>query len=376
MTATVLFWAAALFIAYTYFGYPLLIAALASRRPLPSCPLLDDAALPRVTIVMAAYNEAQRLPAKIANLRALDYPQDKVDIVVVSDGSDDGSLDVLRALGGVHVLGYAQRQGKAVALNLALAAVPTEFVVFCDVRQELAPQAVRRLISDFCDPAVGAVSGELVHRPSDTHTGQHIGLYWRYEKAIRKAESRFHSTVGATGALYAIRTRDFSPLAPDTILDDFEIPMRITRSGKRTLLEPQALVYDVLQRESAAEKKRKIRTLSGNFQTFSRNFWLFSPAQNPVWLQFVSHKVFRLLVPYALLITLFSSALLTAPLYRLALLLQLGFYLLAATGRWLPAARRNRWVSFAEVFFDMNAAAIIALLTYVSGRASAKWEKT
>jgi cellulose synthase/poly-beta-1,6-N-acetylglucosamine synthase-like glycosyltransferase len=220
------------------------------------------------------------------------------------------------------------------------------------------------------------VSGELVHRASSTQTGQSIGLYWRYEKWIRKSESRLRSTVGATGALYAIRTHDFHPLPPDTILDDFEIPMRIARQGKRILLEPEAHVYDSLQTQSAAEKKRKIRTLTGNFQTFSRNPWLFSPWQNPLWFQFLSHKAFRLLVPYALALTLISSALVPSPFYHLALALQLGFYLLAAAGQWAPATRKSKLVSFAHVFFDMNAAAIVALLLFVSGRVSAKWEKT
>ncbi|WP_449369706.1 glycosyltransferase family 2 protein [Thiomonas sp.] len=376
MTAIILFWGAALFILYTYVGYPVLIGLLARRRPLVSCPLLDDAALPRLTLVMAGYNEAARLPGKIANLRSLDYPQDKIDILVVSDGSTDATATVLENVPGVRTLAYAQRQGKAHALNLALTQVQTEFVVFCDVRQDLEAGSVRRLISDFCDPAVGAVSGELVHRPSSTQAGQNIGLYWRYEKAIRKAESRFHSTVGATGALYAIRTCDFAPIPPDTILDDFEIPMQITRMGKRTLMEPQAHVYDTLQTESAAEQKRKIRTLTGNFQTFSRNFWLFNPAHNPVWFQFLSHKVFRLAVPYALILTLLTSALLPGLFYRLVLLAQVAFYLLAAAGHWAPALRRNPFVSFAHVFFDMNAAAMLALLQFAQGRADAKWEKT
>ena len=376
MTLLILFWGAALFIVYTYVGYPALIALLARRRPPFNCPLLDDASLPRITVVMAGYNEAARLPGKIANLRALDYPQDKVDILVVSDGSTDATPEVLGNLADVRLLSYPQRQGKAYALNLGLTQVQTEFVLFCDVRQDLEAGSARRLLSDFCDPSVGAVSGELVHRPSSTQTGQNIGLYWRYEKAIRKSESRFHSTVGATGALYAIRTRDFAPIPPDTILDDFEIPMRITRAGKRTLMEPQAHVYDVLQAESAAEQKRKIRTLTGNFQTFSRNFWLFSPAHNPVWFQFLSHKVFRLFVPYALVITLITSAFLPGALYRFALLAQVAFYLLAAAGHWAPALRRNKFVSFAQVFFDMNAAAMLALLRFVQGRADAKWEKT
>ena len=375
-SAAIAFWISSLFIAYTYAGYPLLVAVLSRLCRRHPCPLLDDAALPRATIVMAAYNEGTRLAEKIRNLRALDYPQGKLDILVVSDGSTDGCADAVRDMAGVRVLAYPQRQGKAHALNLALAEVVTEFVVFCDVRQDLQAQAVRRLISDFCAADVGAVSGELVHRPGATQAGPSIGLYWRYEKWIRKSESRLHSTVGATGALYAIRTRDYQPLRPDTILDDFEIPMHIARQGKRTLLETEAHVYDSLQTQSAAEQKRKIRTLTGNFQSFTRHPWLFSPIHNPVWFQFISHKVFRLAVPYALVAALVSSALAPAMFYRLACALQIGFYLLAAAGQWAPATRRNKLVSFAHVFFDMNAAAVVALTHFLSGRVSAKWEKT
>ncbi|MDE2150253.1 MAG: glycosyltransferase family 2 protein [Gammaproteobacteria bacterium] len=375
-TAQALFWISAGFVTYVYVGYPLLIAALSRLRQPPLRATLADAGLPEVTVVIAAYNEAQRLPAKIANLRTLDYPADKLQILVVSDGSTDASASIAQSLPGVRVLAYPQRRGKAHALNLAMTEVRTSFTVFCDVRQELAPDSVRYLISNFCAADVGAASGELVHRASNSHTGQSIGLYWRYEKWIREAESRLHSTVGATGALYAIRTADFTPIAPDTILDDFEIPMSIARGGKRVLFDSRALVFDELHTDSRVEQKRKIRTLTGNFQTFSRQPWLFLPAVNPLWFQFISHKALRLLVPYAMLLALLSSALLSAPIYRLALVLQLGFYVLVAAARRLPAARHNRLVSLAQVFFDMNAAAVIAAWRFASGGADARWEKT
>ncbi len=374
--AALVFWIAGAIVVYTYAGYPFLVAALSRlRRPNP-CPLLADAALPRVTIVIAAHNEVARLTEKIRNLRELDYPAHKVDVLVVSDGSTDGSADAIADLPGVRVLSYPIRQGKAHALNVALRHVATEFVVFCDARQILAPSSVRRLISDFSDPTVGAVSGELVHRAGSTQASQSIGLYWRYERWIRKSESRYRSTVGATGALYAIRARDYRPLEPGTILDDFEVPMHIARLGRRTLFESEARVYDSLQTDSATEMKRKIRTLTGNFQSFSRNRWLFSPFQNPVFLQFVSHKVFRLIVPYALALTFVSSALVPSPVYQIAFALQIFFYLLAAAGQWVPATRSNRLVSFAHVFFDMNAAAIVALVHFATGRVSGNWEKT
>ena len=370
-----LFWASAAFVAYTYAGYPVLVWLLSRLRRPVDCPPLDATALPQVTVVMAAYNEARRIREKIDNLRALDYPADRLDILVVSDGSTDGTAQLLQALPGVRTIACPQRRGKAHALNLAMAAVHAPFTVFCDVRQAIAPDAVRHLMSDFCLPNIGAVSGELIHRPSGTHAGQTIGLYWRYEKWIRKAESRLHSTVGATGALYAIRTADFAPLGDNTILDDFEVPMGTVRRGKRILLDPRAQVYDVLQTESAAEQRRKIRTLTGNFQTFLRHPWLFVPWANPAWFQFMSHKVFRLLVPYAMILALLCSAVLASPVYRMALALQLAFYTLAALAHWAPSTRRNKFVSLAHVFFDMNAAAVIAAMQFARGRTDARWEK-
>lgn len=370
------FWISGGFVAYVYAGYPLLIAGLSRLRRAPSRYALTDSQLPQVTVLMAAHNEAQRLPDKIANLHALDYPADKLAILLVSDGSTDGSIDSVRALPRVRAIGYPDRSGKAFALNFAMPHVTSEFVVFCDVRQQLEASSVRRLIENFRDPAIGAVSGELIHRPAGSAAGRSIGLYWRYEKWIRKAESRFDSTVGATGALYAIRRQDFTPLPTGTLLDDFETPMQISRRGKRTLLESSAQVIDTLQEQLADERKRKIRTLAGNFQSFVHHPWLFSPLHNRLWFQFISHKCFRLLVPYALIALLVASACATGALYRTILVLQVLFYALAVLGYASRNAGGNRLVSFARTFVDMNSAAVIALLRFLSGRVSARWEKT
>lgn len=374
--AQTIFWISGGFVAYVYAGYPLLITGLSRLRRIPPRSPQADSQLPRVTVLMAAHNEAQRLPAKIANLHALDYPPDKLAILLVSDGSTDGSIDSVQALPRVRAVGYPDRAGKARALNFAMPHVESEFVVFCDVRQQLEASSVRRLMGNFRDPAVGAVSGELIHRPAGSATGRSIGLYWRYEKLIRKAESRFDSTVGASGALYAIRTRDFTPLPADTLLDDFEIPMQITRRGKRTVLESGAQVIDTLHEQLADERKRKIRTLAGNFQSFAHHPWLFSPLHNRLWFQFISHKVFRLIVPYALLSLLLASAVSPGILYKSALALQLLFYALAGLGYVSDSAGTNRLVSFARTFVDMNSAAVIALLRFLTGKLNARWEKT
>lgn len=374
--ATAAFWVSAGLAGYTYVGYPVLVALLAELRRPPRPPLPDEHELPEVTIVMAAYNECVRLPAKLRNLWSLDYPARLVRVIVVSDGSTDGTELVAAGDPRLRMLVSAQRRGKAHALNLALREVRSEVVVFCDVRQDLDPGCVRRLVGDLRQPGVGVVSGELVHRPGATQTGRSIGLYWRYEKWIRKSESRLYSTVGATGALYAMRSDDWCELPEGTILDDFDNPMQVVRRGKRAMFEPAALAWDTLQEDSATEQRRKIRTLIGNFQSFAQNPWLFSPRENPIWFQFVSHKVLRLFVPYALAVALFSSLWVPGAVYRLAFAAQLVFYLLAAAGRWVPPSRRLRLVSFAHVFVDMNLAAVLALGRFVRGRVDARWEKT
>ncbi len=376
MSASVWFWAAGALLAYTYAGYPLLVALLARLRPGFDARLLDDAELPRVTVVMAAHNEARRLTEKLRNLRAQDYPARLLEVLVVSDGSSDGSEHALDGQPGARTIAYAQRRGKAYALNRAMQEVSTPLVVLCDVRQEIEPGAVRRLVSDLADPAVGVAGGELSHRPGAVGAGRSIGLYWRYERWIRQSESRLHSTVGASGALYAMRRADWRDLREGTILDDFETPMQVARGGKRVLLDSRARFWDDVHDDPADERRRKIRTLSGNFQSFVALPWLFLPWANPLWFQFVSHKVMRLLAPYAMAVCLASSLLAGGALYGALALAQLGFYALAATGRWWPASRSSRIVGFAHVFCDMNLAAVIALLRFLRGRIDARWEKT
>ena len=366
------FWIALAFIAYTYVGYPLAVWLLARLRP--ESPAAAPQEWPAVTVVMAAYNEEARVRAKLANLRSLDYPG-KLHAIVVSDGSTDGTA-AAAAAEGAEVIAYPDRRGKPSAVNLALERARGDVVLFTDVRQELEPGALRALVARLTEPGVGAVSGELVHREPGSAIAAHIGLYWRYEKAIRRAESRLDSTVGVTGAIYAIRRADFRPLAPGTILDDFIVPMRIARRGARVLFEPAAIAYDELQRDVAGERKRKVRTLTGNFQAFRREPWLFSPAANPLWLQFLSHKVFRLLVPYALAVLLVASLLAPGRLYEAAALAQIAFYAVAGLGRVLPRLARLRLVSFAIVFIDLNWAAVLALRNYLAGDVDARWEKT
>ncbi len=380
-------WALAL-VLYTYFVYPVLIWLLARLRPAaPADEVLQtpSGGWPAVTVVISVYNEASRIAAKLANLRALDYPQSHMQIVFVNDGSSDASADVLKAQTDVRCIHHTSRQGKPQSLNEGVAAAQTPLIALMDVRQTTPPDALKCLVSRLLQTsqngrAVGAVSGELTHIDPATQTAASIGLYWRYEKLIRKAESRWDSTVGTTGACYVLRTEDFMPLPPDTLLDDFVIPMHITRRSKRVLLHDGVPVFDELQKEVSGERKRKVRTLSGNFQAFFRYPWLFAPWSNRLVWQFVSHKVLRLLVPYALLALLISNMVLVLQgaswFYIVALVAQIIFYAAAIYGPKLAFLRDSKLVSVAGVFVELNGAAVQGLWRYLFNSSDSKWEKT
>jgi poly-beta-1,6-N-acetyl-D-glucosamine synthase len=372
----VAFWVSFLFIFYTYLGYPLLIWFMAVLRRRPPMRAITDEDLPSVSIIIAVHNEQGRVLRKIENIRALEYPADRLGMVFVSDGSTDKTNEILAAQSDVTLVQYPQRHGKQFALNEAIKHVDAQVVVFADVRQLIDKHALKHLMQSLLQSGVGAVSGELVHLQPGTQAAAQIGLYWRYEKWIRKSESAWGSTVGATGALLAMYRKDFTPLAVDTILDDFEQPMLVIRANKLVKLDARAIMFDELQTEVSGERKRKVRTLTGNFQSFVRHPWLFSPLHNPVWLQFVSHKVFRLLAPYALAVLLVGALLSDLVLYQLAGLAQIVFYSLPLFGKLIPPLRRTRVVSLVQVFVEMNGAAVVAMFNWLTGRVSARWEKT
>lgn len=359
-----LFWIALIAIAYTYVGYPLWLKVLALVRPRP---VRRAAIAPSLSIIIAVHNEEQSLPAKLANLRRLNYPS-TFQAVLVSDGSTDGTNQLLaEAPDLVQAILLPEAHGKAAALNVGVRAAKGEILVFLDARQAVAEDALLELASFFADESIGAVSGELLL--DDASGAPKLGLYWRIEKLIRRLESDTGSVAGVTGAIYAIRRDLFVPLPQGTILDDLLTPMNVVRAGKRVVFSSTAIARDKVFSESRKEFSRKVRTLTGNYQLFRLAPWLLTPS-NPILFRFLSHKVLRLAVPLLLLLLIVSAACANGAFYKAALGGQLIFYGLAALGWLSPPARKFRPVAVAETFTMLNVAAIFALYNFVTGRSN------
>src|ERR1700733_3563200 len=360
------FWISFALIAYVYLGYAILLALYSRRRRLP---IRSQQITPTVSVVIAARNEATNLPAKLQNLRGLDYPRELLQIIIASDGSTDSTPEILfsYALEIIPVI-LDQSHGKANALNEAVRCATANILVFLDVRQSVEPNAISELVACFADPSVGAVSGELLLESAIGEPSvDALGIYWKIEKHLRKLESATGSVVGVTGAIYAIRRELYTPIPVGTILDDVFIPMHVARTGHRVVFQPAAIARDYLFSEKGKEFSRKVRTLTGNYQLLRLAPWLLSPA-NPLLFRFISHKLLRLLVPLLLILMLVSSATAGRAFYSAVFWLQVFFYGLAAFGASSPAAKRFKPVAIANTFVMLNAAAALAFYNFISGR--------
>lgn len=330
----IIFWGSALLVAYTYFGYPLLIAAWArfKKQPIQRRPL----SLP-VTIIISAYNEEQHIEAKLDSCFQQDYAQDLIQVIVVSDGSTDATEAIVnnykRGDYQLKLITLKDHVGKAQALNSAVVASTGAILIFTDARQLLSKGAVSSLVANFADAKVGACSGELLfvdedHRPNMSG----VGLYWRFEKWLRETEASIHSMCGATGALYAIRRELFEFIPPGLVLDDVLIPMRAPLAGYRIVFDGNAQVYDHIAVSNEAEFTRKVRTLYGNYQLLSVEPRICIPKFNPIFFQFFSHKICRLLAPFGLIAMFIANLFLWSGIYPTLMVLQISWYLLALAG--------------------------------------------
>jgi biofilm PGA synthesis N-glycosyltransferase PgaC len=361
-----LFWICLALVAYTYLGYALWLWL---RVRLRDRPVLARHILPSVSIIIAVRNEEANLPAKLENLRLLDYPRELLQIVIASDGSTDQTECILREQGSnIFPIILDQSNGKAYALNEAVKHAVGEILVFLDARQSVEMNAIIELVSCFADSDVGAVSGELSLEPnSGVRSTDALGIYWKIEKIVRKLESASGSVVGVTGAIYALRRDLYVEIPPGTILDDLFVPMHVARAGKRVVFQPSAIARDHLSIERGKEFSRKVRTLTGNYQLLRLAPWLLS-VSNPLLFRFISHKLLRLVVPLLLVLVLVASAMIDGWSYHVAFWMQILFYLLALIGTLSPSTKKFKPVSIANTFVMLNAAATVAFYNFIGGR--------
>lgn len=372
-----LFWLSALLIFYTYIGYPLLMVIWSRLRAQP----VETADIsPSVSIVIAAYNEEDRILPRIENLLSSDYPQDKLEIIIVSDGSTDQTVERIESLNNanVKVIPLSENGGKAIAVNHGVAAASGELIVFADVRQRFEAAAIRHLVNQFADEKVGGATGELILMSAgNDEAPEGVGLYWKYEKAIRDMESSVDSTVGATGAIYAIRKALYQPLPDGIILDDVLTPMRITQQGYRVVMVREAHAFDTISGSGDEEFARKVRTLAGNYQLMQAAPWINSPRKNRLFFQWISHKVSRLITPFFMIIAVLSAFLAAKPFYIFLGVLQVLAYGIAGSAclKLMRGEKVTGPLNAAASFLMLNITAIVAAYSFFMGNTASLWKK-
>ncbi|MGH8245107.1 MAG: glycosyltransferase family 2 protein [Gammaproteobacteria bacterium] len=328
-----------------------------------------------VSILVPVHNGAPFLRRKLESILALDYPVDRMEILVVSDGSEDETDQIAQEFAprGVRWL-RVPRGGKAAAINAGCAQLRNEILLLTDVRQPLAPDSLKNLIANFADPATGVVSGELLIVRGETQEEVDIGRYWRFESWIRRSLSHIGSTIGATGPFYAIRRELVVSIPPDVLLDDVYLPLGAFFRGRRLLVDPSARAYDY-PTSLHSEFRRKVRTLAGNYQLLRYYPRLMVP-NHGLWFHFVSYKLGRLVLPFGLIALGVSSVGLPKPWQEIALGMQAIFYTLAALDPVLPArAPGKALASAARTFVVMMAAALCAIsILFVPARTL--WKQT
>lgn len=371
-------------LAYIYAGYPLLVLYQAKRTTKAGGRRSESIELDRATVsvVIVAHNEARTLPRKIQSLLQSKNAWRIREILIGSDGSTDGTEQALADLKEpcVKVISFSERRGKPSVLNDLVPTCASELVLLADARQLFDSECVDRLVERFKDPTVGIVSGELVLRTEsqESAAATGIGFYWRYEKFIRRCESQWRGVPGATGACYMLRKELFQPIPPATILDDVAIPMLAITRGYRCLFEPAAVVFDQPSKSTGQESVRKRRTIAGVAQ-LARLYprWLL-PWRNPLWFEYISHKMLRLASPILMALTFFVNvALAEFPLYRFLLLTQMAFYTAAFVGWCYQATGRgSRLFGPPLMFVTLNVTTAAAIWDAMFSRYRVVWQKT
>jgi cellulose synthase/poly-beta-1,6-N-acetylglucosamine synthase-like glycosyltransferase len=361
---------------YTYAGYPVLLWLLSRLKP----PLRELRSSymewPRVSVLISAHNEEQTIGARIENLFALDYPRDRIEILIGSDGSTDRTAEIVTSYPDVRLLSFAQRRGKASVLNDLVAAACGEIAVLTDANTFFQPDAVRHLVQALSHRRHGSVAVGQLEIRSASERGNLDGSYWRLETWIKTLESHVGGLLGANGAIYAFRRERYQPLPPQAIVDDFLIPMLMRlRFGDGIFFVPEACAWERSPDDVVDEFRRRVRIGAGDFQALKWTWRLLLPWKGMIALTYFSHKVLRWLGPWFMLVGLVGNlVLIRRPLFAVLLIGQLVFYGLALGGRLfrsLPAV--GRVASAARYFVVLNAGLFCGLLRLVSGAAQPTW---
>lgn len=365
---------------YVYIGYPILLSVLSPLKKLEKVTPRPDSDLPSVTLIVSCFNEADVIEEKLNNALGLDYPQDRLTVLVVSDGSTDGTDEIVKRFAGeqVHLVRQEGRLGKTMGLNLAMQFVTSDITVFSDANAMYAPDAVRQLVRHFQKPGVGYVVGAALYTDGDAGaSAQSEGLYWRYELAIKAMESRLSSVVGGDGAIYAIRTRLWSPLDQKDI-NDFVNPLQIILEGFKGVFEPEAQCFEETAGEFGREVARKERIVNRSIRGLFRVRGVMNPLRTGVFsIMVISHKLLRWLIPLFLAVGGLGSLVLSFDglfVFQIIAFGGLLTLLIAAAGHF--SQNKNElsiWVSFPYYFVAVNWYAVRGILKAVFGKTQVTW---
>lgn len=376
---TFIFWVCTFIIVYGYLLYPLFLYILnIFWKPKPH---KSSDTLPNVSVIISMYNEEKVIRERIENCLSLDYPKDHIELIFASDASDDRTNEIVREYAGrgVVLYDYPKRRGKVNVLNETVPKAKHDILIFSDANTMFAKDALKKLVRHFEDPKIGCVCGRLQFVSAEgSKTGELEGVYWRFETYLKTKEGRRGSLLGANGGIYALRKELFFYCPPDTIVEDFVVPMKILQKGFKVIYEPQALATEEAAKHIVHEKQRRIRIGAGDFQALFMLLPMLSPLKGFSSLAFWSHKVIRWFVPFFLIFTFIANLLLIDdPFYLALFIMQCGFYVFAFIGQALSwVGVHNKLFNLCYYFVSMNLALLLGFFRFVAGRQNAAWERT